>query len=282
MSKNNLLITGLTGYDYFVNGKFNLLDRYNGGTGANVSMVCANLGMDVSFYSIFTKGFCESKYYSYLNQTLNLEDSNIVLDDKMPQSFMFDDGSSYFYLGAGKEFSEINYIDNILYKYDFIHLTPNVPNFNLLCSSVEDITCSIDFGQDLKYYNSSNIKEILNNVNILFGNEYEIKNIINKTGHSIEDLTDLVDIVVMSCGNKGSFCFSNKGKYYSNIFPSEIVDPTGCGDSFRGAFLSQYYLGEDIQYCLDFASCVASFIIENYGAQTNIPNMDRIYTRLIN
>jgi len=44
-----------------------------------------------------------------------------------------------------------------------------------------------------------------------------------------------------------------------------VVDATGAGDAFLGAFLSEYAKGEDVEWCGAVASAAASFVAEGRG-----------------
>ena len=55
-----------------------------------------------------------------------------------------------------------------------------------------------------------------------------------------------------------------------------MVDTTGAGDCFTGAFALQYSLGNDIQYCLRFASAAAYLNITRIGAMTANPTLEQV------
>jgi len=47
--------------------------------------------------------------------------------------------------------------------------------------------------------------------------------------------------------------------------PPHVVDPTGSGDAFAGAFVIEYLRTEDSVWSTAFASAAASFVVEGVG-----------------
>ena len=62
-------------------------------------------------------------------------------------------------------------------------------------------------------------------------------------------------------------------------FPSEVlVDPTGAGDVFIGAFLTEYLKGKESLWCGAVGSAAASLIVESIGP-TYFGKKEEIYRR---
>lgn len=60
--------------------------------------------------------------------------------------------------------------------------------------------------------------------------------------------------------------------------PEKIVDPTGAGDAFIGAFLAEYVRGEDCSWCSHVGSAAASLVVEGIGP-TFFGDKEEIYRR---
>ncbi len=56
----------------------------------------------------------------------------------------------------------------------------------------------------------------------------------------------------------------------------KMVDTTGCGDVFHGAFLNAYLSGMDLERCIKFASAAASCKCAMYGGRAGIPDRDTV------
>jgi len=88
-----------------------------------------------------------------------------------------------------------------------------------------------------------------------------------------------VETVIVTMGAKGSLLSVEGGCY--NIpacQPSMLVDPTGAGDVFIGAFLAEYLKGSDSLWCASVGSAAASFVVESLGFSRRCTK-DQIYRR---
>lgn len=72
--------------------------------------------------------------------------------------------------------------------------------------------------------------------------------------------------VITTKGTKGSTLLS-EGKFYEipACKPRAIIDPTGAGDAYIGAFLAEYVRGRDLYWCACVGSAAASFVMEGIG-----------------
>jgi len=75
-----------------------------------------------------------------------------------------------------------------------------------------------------------------------------------------------VNIVIVTRG-KASILLSINGKIYMipTVRPRVVVDTTGAGDVFIGAFLAEYIKGEDPVWCSCVGSASASYVVEEIG-----------------
>ena len=78
---------------------------------------------------------------------------------------------------------------------------------------------------------------------------------------------------VVTLGPHGSMGFDGKTFYHQPSFPVEVIDTTGAGDVFHGAFAYRYVNGGDWQACLRFATAVAALKCTKLGGRTGIPTL---------
>ena len=71
-----------------------------------------------------------------------------------------------------------------------------------------------------------------------------------------------------------------ENKKFIEIAPTSnnLIDATGAGDSFAGAFLAYYLKGKTAKESAEFANLVASWVIEQLGAR---PKADKTLKRLL-
>lgn len=70
----------------------------------------------------------------------------------------------------------------------------------------------------------------------------------------------------MTLAEKGSVTFAGGEEYRAAaVPPDEIIDSTGCGDSYHAAFVCSYMVDKDIQKAMQVASELAALTLEHYG-----------------
>lgn len=124
--------------------------------------------------------------------------------------------------------------------------------------------------------NKKNLK-LLENVDILITNSSYPGKVtgINDIDKALLSLSSLgPEIVVTTLGEMGSKAVID-GKVVS--FPSykvDVLDTTGAGDVFHGAFLYAYLNGMNTKESIYFSSVVSALKCQNYGGRSGIPTLD--------
>lgn len=78
-------------------------------------------------------------------------------------------------------------------------------------------------------------------------------------------------LLVLTQGSAGARAATRHAVQACAAFPAELIDSTGAGDCFNGAFLAALLDGGDLVACLRFASAAASFAVRRFGARIGIP-----------
>ncbi|MEO7211626.1 PfkB family carbohydrate kinase [Mucilaginibacter sp.] len=112
-------------------------------------------------------------------------------------------------------------------------------------------------------------KEALQYIDILKVNEHELE-VLTGTADIIEGAQILADWgvkeVVMTLGSMGSVIFYDHTFYEVPAYkPTEVVDATGCGDTYMAGYLYRRIKGDDVLDAGKFASAMAGLKIENAG-----------------
>ena len=82
-------------------------------------------------------------------------------------------------------------------------------------------------------------------------------------------------VVVVTEGENGCWCASPDGDFHTPAFIAPaVVDTTGAGDVFHGAFLLARANGLDLGGALEFASAVAALKCRSLGGRAGIPTME--------
>ena len=81
---------------------------------------------------------------------------------------------------------------------------------------------------------------------------------------------------VVTRGEKGALACDRQLSAAQPAFPAHVVDATGAGDCFNGAFLSARFDGASLAGCLAFACAAASLSVSALGARTALPTKGQV------
>ena len=124
---------------------------------------------------------------------------------------------------------------------------------------------------------------VLQAVEILVVNETEAETITGRTleDGNVEEMVDLLlsmgpKVVLLTLGDKGCFLKTGNEKYIVPAFKVSPVDTTAAGDTFCGAFASEYIKGKNWSEILEFATAAAAISVTRLGAQPSIPTRSEV------
>jgi sugar/nucleoside kinase (ribokinase family) len=90
-------------------------------------------------------------------------------------------------------------------------------------------------------------------------------------------------LVVITEGTEGSWIHSRDGRMFHQpayLLPN-VVDTTGCGDSYHGAFLFGLLRGMELEKTASFASAVAAINTQQLGGRRGLPTQEQVESFLV-
>jgi len=112
---------------------------------------------------------------------------------------------------------------------------------------------------------------VLKNINLYKSSINEIRALtsMNNLHSAIERVYEWgPEIVIVTKGRKGSILFYDDSFYEVPSCNTEVLlDPTGAGDSYIGAFLAEYIEKKDPLWCACVGSAAASVVLERIGSR---------------
>ncbi len=109
-----------------------------------------------------------------------------------------------------------------------------------------------------------------NDVDLLFANRAEIEAMYKDAGDfdaALEAAAAEVAIVVATESEHGCHVLRNGKRWHVPAIPTKVVDATGAGDLFAGAFLWGLAEGFDLEACGRMGNIAASEVISHLGAR---------------
>jgi len=101
---------------------------------------------------------------------------------------------------------------------------------------------------------------------ILIGNDYELELIMQRTGHGMDKLVGLAQIVVTTLGREGSRIATREGTVDIPPAPANTeADPTGAGDAYRACLVAGLLRGLELDEAGRVASLAATYAVEQVG-----------------
>ena len=132
-----------------------------------------------------------------------------------------------------------------------------------------------DPGQGMPMFNGEELLKFLELANWVTLNDYESELMQERTGLTLDEMSDHVEALIVTMGGNGSKIYT--GSECIDIpaaKPKEILDPTGCGDAYRAGLL--YGLMNELGWDVigRIASLMGAIKIEHHGTQNHGFGMD--------
>lgn len=127
-----------------------------------------------------------------------------------------------------------------------------------------------DPGQGMPMFDGDDLNRFADQATWLAFNDYEAKLMSERTGKSMSQLAQQVEAVIVTRGGEGSQIYTD-GKCIEIPLASatQLVDPTGCGDAYRGGLLYGLMHQMDWELTGRVASLMGAWKIESQGPQNH-------------
>ena len=261
------------------------ISKFSGGKGANQAVAISRLGESVTIFGCVGK----DQYGKYLLENLKSENVNVShvkeieeVESGMAIIMVSENDNSIIVLPGANEYVDKKYIDSIIdeiLKCDLIIMQNEIP------MDTFEYVVEICYQNQLKVIlNPAPAKkissELISKISYLTPNEHEIKLIFEND--DVEDiLKTYSEKVIMTEGDKGVKFAINSSEVISVASrKSKVVDTTGAGDTFNGAFCVGLGKGKGLIECIRFANIAAGLSTEKFGAQSGMPYLNDVLSEL--
>jgi len=125
-----------------------------------------------------------------------------------------------------------------------------------------------DPGQGLPMFNGDELAGFIEQADWVTVNDYEGKMLSDRTGWDNAEISRRVRGLVVTLGAEGcDIWIAGERTHVPAVKPEAIVDPTGCGDAWRGALLFGLEQGWPLEKCAALGSRIGALKIAQRGPQ---------------
>ena len=263
--------------------------RFYGGMGANTAVTAASLGLKTAFVGVigsFGGSFGnEKECYEYMQKRGVDIHLNVILGETAHSLFFKNNDKfiSFFHKGIAEKTDEIKIgkenrelIKNsraVFMPRTYLRLQKKAARY---CKD-KILVYNPGYG----VFNFKKIPDdfykILKNTDVLVLNHHEFK-WLKERGFDFEFKMG-PEAFLITKGAMGSKIFA-KGMY-ENVLPfkTTVVDTAGAGDAFNAGFIAGYLRGFNLIDSVKIGNAAASFVVEKWGCQTNIPAWEGVIER---
>jgi sulfofructose kinase len=160
---------------------------------------------------------------------------------------------------------------------DLLHIEGHHPQAALRAAEVArkaNIPICLDAGSVLP-----GIEKLIELADIIIVSEGFVKNYTSGNdfaGFLKEIYTKNTRFAGVTLGGKGCLGFDGKNYLNQKAHKVDVVDTTGAGDVYHGAFAYRYITGGSWKECMEFASVVSALKCRKLGGRTGIPTLAEI------
>jgi adenosine kinase len=131
-----------------------------------------------------------------------------------------------------------------------------------------DIPFVFDPGQGLPMFDGKDLAHFIDLATWVTVNDYEGKMLCDRTGFSSAEISNKVKGLIVTLGEHGCEVWVDGVKtIVEPVKASSVVDPTGCGDAFRGALLFGLEKGWPLAQCAKLGNQLGAIKIAQRGGQ---------------
>ena len=284
-----VIVVGTLAFDT-IETPYGKVDRVIGGSAPFASLAAKTKNVECAVVSIVGNDFPKSYLDLLISKGIDISEVQIE-----------EDGKSFFW--SGKYHDNMNKRDtletqvNVLANFD-PKIPKNYTNLDILVLGNLDpkvqLSVISQFEKRPKFTmldtmnfwmdnTLDNLLKIISKVDLICINDEEV---IQLSGckdykNGIKKILSMgPKYLIMKKGEYGSTLYSDNLEFFCPSFKvKKVIDPTGAGDSFAGAFAghlaeSKNYTFESISSALIYANAVASFCVEKFGIE-NMLNISK-------
>jgi len=242
--------------------------EFFGGCGGNIAYTYSLFGDCPRLISVAGEDF-RGEYEDWLREHgVDLEYVKVVDDGDTACAYIVTDTCgnqiTTFYPGASLVKQELG----VEFEGDeLLIISPmNLENMIELADQAADagIDYIFDPGQQITLFDAETMKRVAENAFLVIVNDHELS--LMKKVMDVSGIKRLIE----TRGSRGSVVSVDGESFEVGVVETDsVVDPTGCGDAYRGGLLHGLKQGYDLEKCCEIGAMAATKSIEKEGTQNH-------------
>lgn len=128
-----------------------------------------------------------------------------------------------------------------------------------------------DPGQGLPMFSGEELRHFVELASWIAVNDYEGRMLSERTGWSLAELSQRVRGLVVTLGAAGCDLWERgQSTHVAGVQAAKVVDPTGCGDAWRGALLYGLEQGWSLARCAELGNRLGALKVAARGPQNYV------------
>lgn len=260
---------------------------YFGDCSINLAYVAAKLGIATTLATIVGHDFDAYGYRSHLEQ-VGVDLNGITVKESLPSghNYMYfdDEGRSlcFSYLGAAEHQQEERIPGGLASMAEHVVVSEKFSEYTLDAIRSARQSGARTYINGMVETAGELLEPFLLQADVMFINESEYKRLVEKLGgeENILFYKYGLKLIFVTMGKRGCrIITSGRSEVVSIAKPEKIVDTTGAGDSFAGGTIAALIKGYEPRIAAQIGATVSSFIIEEWGCQTRVPDWNEMLVR---
>lgn len=252
------------------------MTRWRGGVAPNIAYTLALLGQRPRLWAAVGEDFAD--YRDWLEaRGVDTSGARVIPGVFTASFFVNTDRANAqiasFYPGAMGYAAQLSLRDLGDATPDLVVISPNDPEAMKMyveeCRAL-GIPYIYDPSQQIVRLTGGELQRGIDGARALFVNEYEFALIQKMTGLRVAEFLEQrpESFIVVTCGERGAQIYTGQDCFSVPVFPpTQVVDPTGVGDAFRGGFLTGLCHSLDLVTCGQMGALAATYCLEQPGPQ---------------
>lgn len=262
--------------------------KYIGGAPLNFAAHLAKHGENTYMLSALgnddlgKQALAELKKWSINTEYVNINDKKdtgkclVTLDDNAVPSYNLKQDVAFDFISCENVHEDFDalYFGTLALRNKY-----NLDSLHKLLKSQNFKNVFVDVNIRAPFYSFDSVNFCMNNATILKISSEELPVICDllfkNDNINYKDFAKLIKenysnikIIIITLGNKGSYCYDCKQNNEFNCEPQKVTvaSTVGAGDSFSAAFLYKYFKNNDIESAMKYATKISGYVVSKYEA----------------